>query len=47
MVRDSADIINNSYNKRQEVLAKKVKRGDIVSADGKILAKTNNRQTWK
>ena len=23
MVRDSADIINNSYNKRQEVLAKK------------------------
>lgn len=40
MVRDSADIINNSYNKRQEVLAKKVKRGDIVSADGKVLAKT-------
>ena len=40
MVKDSADIINNSYNKRQEVLAKKVKRGKIMSADGKILAKT-------
>lgn len=40
MVRDSADIINNSYNKRQEVLAKKVKRGKILSADGKVLAKT-------
>ena len=40
MLRDSADIINNSYNKRQEVLAKKVKRGKILSADGKVLAKT-------
>ena len=40
MVDDSADIINNSYNKRQEVLAKKVKRGEILSADGKVLAKT-------
>lgn len=40
MVDDSADIINNSYNKRQEVLAKKVKRGKILSADGRVLAKT-------
>lgn len=40
IVDDSADIINNSYNKRQEVLAKKVKRGEILSADGKVLAKT-------
>lgn len=40
MVDDSADVINNSYNKRQEVLAKKVKRGKILSADSKVLAKT-------
>ena len=40
MVNDSSDIINNSYNKRQEVLAKKVKRGKILSADRKVLAKT-------
>lgn len=40
MVVDSTTIINNSYNKRQDLLAKRVDRGEILSADGQILAKT-------
>lgn len=40
MVTDSQEIINNPYNKRQEALAKKVTKGKILSADGKILAET-------
>lgn len=40
MVAQSQKVINNPYNKRQEVLAKKVQKGEILSADGKILAKT-------
>lgn len=40
MVTQSQKVINNPYNKRQEVLAKKVQKGKIVSADGKVLAKT-------
>lgn len=33
-------IINNPYNKRQEILEETVVRGDILSSDGKILATT-------
>ena len=33
-------IINNTYNKRQSAFEKIVVRGDIVSADGKVLATT-------
>lgn len=40
MVMQSQEVINNPYNKRQEVLAKKIQRGEILSADGKVLAKT-------
>lgn len=40
MVRDSQEIINNPYNKRKELLAQKVVRGDILSSDGKVLAHT-------
>lgn len=40
MVAQSQKIINNPYNKRQEVLAKKVQRGKILSSDKKVLAKT-------
>lgn len=40
MVRDSQEIINNPANKRQELLAKKIIRGEILSADGKVLAET-------
>lgn len=36
----SADLINNSYNKRQDLLAKRVVRGDILSREGEILATT-------
>ena len=34
------NIINNTYNKRQEVLEAVVKRGDIVTEEGEILATT-------
>nr|WP_236354834.1 penicillin-binding transpeptidase domain-containing protein [Konateibacter massiliensis] len=37
----SPTAINSSYNKRQDLFAKKVVRGEIRSADGKVLAKTN------
>jgi peptidoglycan glycosyltransferase len=36
----SNDIINSTYNKRQYVLAERVIRGEIRSADGETLAKT-------
>lgn len=40
MAAQSQKVINNPYNKRQEVLAKKVQKGKVLSADGKVLAKT-------
>lgn len=39
-VYESEDFINNSYNTTQELLAEDVIRGDIVAADGEILAHT-------
>lgn len=36
----SNEIVNNAYNKRQEVLADRVVRGKILSSDGEILAQT-------
>lgn len=36
----SDDVINNAYNKRQEVLSERIIRGEILSADREILAKT-------
>ena len=36
----SDEVINNSYNKRQEVLSQRIVRGNILSADGEILATT-------
>ena len=36
----SSDVINSTYNKRQAVLAERVVRGKIISADGKTLAQT-------
>lgn len=39
-VKDSDEAINNSYNKRQDVLAKKIQRGKIFSDDKQILAQT-------
>jgi peptidoglycan glycosyltransferase len=40
LVADSNEVINNSYNKRQDLLAEQIIRGNIISADGEILAKT-------
>lgn len=36
----STDVINNSYNSRQELYAEKVVRGKILSAEGDVLAET-------
>lgn len=36
----SDDVINSTYNLRHDVLAKRVIRGNIMSADGKVLAET-------
>lgn len=36
----SGEVINNSYNKRQEVLSQRIVRGDILSSEGTILATT-------
>ncbi len=38
---DSSQVINNSYNvKRQDIIAERTIRGDILSADGQVLATT-------
>lgn len=39
-VLESPNVINSSYNTRQDLFAKYVVRGQIKSADGKILAQT-------
>ncbi|MCR5586308.1 MAG: penicillin-binding protein 2 [Lachnospiraceae bacterium] len=40
VVVDSEHRINSPYNKRQDLLAEKIVRGDILSSDGKVLATT-------
>jgi peptidoglycan glycosyltransferase len=40
LVVRSDEAINSTYNKRQEVLAQRIIRGEILSADGEVLAKT-------
>ncbi|MDF2944492.1 MAG: hypothetical protein K0S01_3350 [Herbinix sp.] len=40
LVVRSSEVINSTYNKRQEVLAERIIRGEIRSADGEVLAKT-------
>ena len=37
---ESSDAINNSYNKRQDLLAERVVRGKILSKDKEVLAET-------
>jgi len=39
-VHDSSEVINNPYNKRRNILAERIVRGSIYSADGKTIAKT-------
>lgn len=36
----SNEVINSSYNKRQEILAERVIRGEIKASDGEVLART-------
>lgn len=40
MIARSNEVINNPYNKRQDLLAEHIIRGKILSADGKTLAET-------
>ena len=39
-VHDADGVINNTYNKRQDILSEKVVKGSILSSDGEILAQT-------
>ena len=39
-INESDEVINNSYNKREEVLVESVLRGSIKSSEGEILAQT-------
>lgn len=39
-ITEGDEVINNPYNKRQEILAKKVIRGSLLSSDGSVLATT-------
>lgn len=41
----SEDFINSPYNKRQDSFATRIIRGEIRSADGKVLAQTNRDET--
>lgn len=38
---DTDQILNNTQNRRQSLLAERVQKGKILSADGKVLAKTD------
>lgn len=38
--RDNMELLNNPYNKTQELFAQYTRRGSILSADGKVLAET-------
>ena len=39
-MNESEEFINNDYNSREELFAERVIRGDILSADGQVLAET-------
>lgn len=40
LLGNTDDLLNNGYNKRQDLLAEKVVRGSVLSAGGKVLAQT-------
>lgn len=40
MIKDSDKVLNNSYNRRQELLAEHVTKGSILSDSGEVLAET-------
>lgn len=39
-IKESDEVINNSYNKREEILSQSVIRGNILANDGTVLAET-------
>lgn len=41
-IKDASKVVNNPYNKRIDNQSSKVVRGDILSADGKVLATTES-----
>jgi len=45
MTVQAPTVINNSYNRRSDVLAKTVKRGSILAEDGTVLAYTNTQES--
>lgn len=47
MVVDSQNVINNPYNRRQELLAERVVRGEVQAADGTVLAETKTNSSGK
>lgn len=47
VVHDSEQVLNNPQNKRQELMAKRVKKGSILSDDGKKLAYTKTDKSGK
>ena len=47
LVKESNEVINNSYNQRQDLLAEQVVRGNIMSANGEILAQTITNKKGK
>ena len=46
-VTHQQELINNSYNGRQQMLLAQNRRGSILSADGEILAKTVENEPKK
>ena len=44
VAHDSDQVLNNSANKRQELLAKRVVKGSILSDKGKVLAETKTNK---
>lgn len=47
IVKDSDRVLNNPANKRSEIWAKHVTRGNIMSSDGKVIAKTETGKKGK
>ncbi len=47
LVKDGNEVINNAYNQRQDLLAEQVVRGNILAANGEILAQTITNKKGK
>ena len=44
IITKSEDVVNNPYNKRQDLLAEQIVRGSILSSDGKTIAYTKGNE---